>query len=264
VTCRWDSDAGDYLVDGEPCRTDDYGDATKHCTARRTCSNHVGPGEITCAKCVGRSRMDLRRIVELAPLAMTQAIAVGVESEAANLAGPAADVEAWSWRKVTAKQGLVWHASLVEDDDDFHPYTVLTRWEFMLREDYGQQRSDATSIASAGAYLERTLGRMAQDEAQDFPLFAREVRACRNHLDAVLRNSSQPERGAPCPDCKEGGKVVRMSREYGHWCDDPACTRQFHYLDESGDRWVCPANRDHWRTHDEYVRWIEERTKVGA
>jgi hypothetical protein len=157
VTCRWDSDAGDYLVDGEPCRTDDYGDATKHCTARRTCSNHVGPGEITCAKCVGRSRMDLRRIVELAPLAMTQAIAVGVESEAANLAGPAADLRvfearrsisrAWiythvrqsarDWcedpecarRHFKTQDGDRWHkrgienalADLLEDDDEFIP-----------------------------------------------------------------------------------------------------------------------------------------------
>ena len=61
---------------------------------------------------------DLRRIPQLAALMLPVALGVGVNSEAANMAGPAADPEAWSWRKVTAKQGGPWHLSLVEDDDD--------------------------------------------------------------------------------------------------------------------------------------------------
>jgi hypothetical protein len=261
MSCRWDRDAEEYLNDGEPCRVDDYGDPTRHCTARRSCAQHVGEGEITCARCLGRTRTDVRRIVALSPLMVVQALGSGVDSEAANLAGPAADPESWSWHKISARQGRIWHVSLVEDDDDEHPYTVLTRWEFMLREDYDQPRPDATSIVSAGEYLDRVLHRMAQDPEQDFGLFAREMRQCRNHLEAVIRNSATPERGAPCPDCKEAGHVVRMSREYGHWCDDPLCER-FHHADDSDDRWVCPRDRDHWRTHEDYCRWIEERTQV--
>lgn len=270
--CRWDSDREDYLIDGEPCRHDAYGDPTKHCTSRRTCSEHIGWGELACARCIGRSRIDLRRIVELAPLTMTQALGMGVNSEAANLAGPAADVEAWSWLKVAAKQGVVWHLSLIEDDDDFHPYTVLTRWEFMLREDYDQRRDDATSVVSAGEYLERTLGRLAHDDEQDFPLFAREIRRCRNHLEVVLRNSQAKERGAPCPDCAKVGKVIRMSRSYGHHCDDPGCEKLDYSVvddyetgekvpDTSGDWWTCP--RGHSRNHEDYTRWVEERTMAG-
>ncbi len=274
--CRWNADAGDYLIDGEPCRTDTYGDATRHCTARRTCSEHVGWGELVCARCIGRTRADIRRIVDLAPLTLVQALGTGVDSEAANLAGPATDAESWSWRKITAKQGRIWHASLIEDDDDHHPYTVLTRWEFMLREDYTQQRDDATSTITAGDYLLRTLHRLAHDEQQDFPLFAREIRRCRNHLEAVLRNSAGAERGAPCPRCMEDEKVVRLSRDYGHWCADPECQQQFHYStvvdsltrelvpDTSGDWWTCPANREHRWSHQDYVKWVEERTRVGA
>lgn len=261
--CRYDRDTEQYLNNGEPCRTDDYGDPTRHCQSRRSCANHIGHGEQTCARCVGRTRTDVRRIVELAPLMGIQALGRGVNSEAANLAGPAADAESWSWHKVAAKQGIIWHASLIEDDDDHHPYTVLTRWEFMLREDYEQPREDATSTTSAGDYLERTLHRLAQDDGQDWPLFAREMRLCREHLEDVLANSGKPERGAPCPDCRNDGHVIRMTREFGHWCWAATCER-IHYADDTGDRWVCPRNRDHWRTHAEYVRWVEERTKVGA
>jgi hypothetical protein len=261
MTCRWDREAEAYLVDGEPCRTDDYGDPTVHCTARRICANHIGRGEITCARCVGRARAIVRRLVGIAPLLEVRAIAAGVDSEALNLAGPAADAEAWSWRKITAKQGRVWHVSLMEEDDDFHPYTVLTRWEFMLREDYDQPRSDPTSVSSAGSYLERILHRMAQDPEQDFPLFAREVRKCLQHVEAVLQNSQAPERGAPCPDCLTDGRVVKLSREYPHYCEDADCERM-HYADDSADRWVCP--RGHWRSHEDYQRWIEERSEVAG
>jgi len=269
--CRWDRDREEYLRDDEPCKVDDYGDPTRHCTARRSCANHVGVAELTCARCVGRTRAYVRRIVALAPLMVVQALDVGVDSEAANLAGPACDTESWSWHKIAARQGAIWHVSLIEDDDDHHPYTVLSRWEFMLREDYDQPRATATSITSAGDYLDRVLPRLAQDDEQDFPLFAREMRQCRNHLESVLRNSATPEVGAPCPTCREDGRVVRMAREYGHYCDDPECDRiNYSTLldhdtledvpDTHGDRWVCPRNRAHWRSHEDYVRWIEERT----
>jgi hypothetical protein len=260
--CRWDHAQGVYLHDGEPCRTDEYGDPTVHCTARRSCANHVGRGELTCARCIARTRADLGRIVALEPLLTTAALAAGVNSEAANLAGPATDAEAWSWHKVSAKQGRYWHASLIEDDDEHHPYAVLTRWEFMLREDYEQPRSDETSTCRARAYLDLVLHRLAQDHAQDWTLFAREIRACREHLEAVLGNSLKPETGAPCPDCKAAGHVVPMRREYPHWCEADDCER-FHYADESYDRWVCPRDRDHWRTHEDYSRWVEERRMMA-
>lgn len=258
--CRYDRDRGDYLVDGDPCRVDEYGDPTHHCTATRTCANHVGEGELTCARCIGRARANLRRIPVVSRLMMLVALEDGVDSEAANLAGPAADPEAWSWRKIAARQGRAWHLSLVEDDDEEHPYLVLGRWDLMLREDYGHPSDDPLTIPSAAAYIERQLGRVAQDDGQDFPLLAREIRKCRNHLERVLRTAMMKQRGAPCPDCttEETGVGPRLVREYGHWCEDPDCEK-LHYTDDSADRWVCPRNRDHWWMHEDYDRWIEER-----
>lgn len=271
MTCRYDRDAEDYLDDGEPCRRDSYGDPTHHCTARRTCAQHVGKGELTCARCIGRTRTDLRRILDVAALMPEEAIETGVNSEAANLAGPAADPEAWTWRKVAARQGRAWHLSLVEDDDEQHPYLVLGRWDLMIREDYAQPSDKPVTIGNAWAYLDARLGKIAQDPEQDFPLFAREIRKCRTHLENVLRDSQAPERGEPCPECAKDGKVIRLQREYGHWCTDGLCEQQFHYAtildgetgeskpDTSGDWWVCPRDREHAWTHKDYEAWVEER-----
>jgi hypothetical protein len=292
--CRWDRDAEDYLIDGKPCRTDDYGDPTRHCTARRTCSEHIGPDELTCPKCLGRTKVVVRRIVELAPLMPIQAVRAGVDSDAANLAGPAADPRVFEARRAIGRawiysniqqsardwcenpdcqrrhfktaDGARWHkrgienalADLLPDDDDQHPYVVLTRWHMMLAEDYGHTLPEQMTIADSGAYLIRNLGRMAQDPGQDFPLFRREMRTCRDFMEAVIRNSPSRERGAPCPDCSKVGRVVRLQRDYGHWCTREDCAK-LHYLDDSGDRWVCPHDSDHWMTPEGYAQWLKDR-----
>ena len=261
MNCRWSAELKDYVLpDGEPCRVDDYGDPTRHCQTTRSCSMHVAEGELCCARCLGRARTNLRRIPAVSRLMMLIALEDGVESEAANLAGPAADPEAWSWRKVAARQGKSWHLSLVEDDDEEHPALVLGRWDMMLREDYGHPSDTPLTIVNAADYLDRQLGRVAQDEDQDFPLMAREIRKCRNHLERVLRTAQSRQRGAPCPECtsEETGVGPRLVREYGHWCEAEECER-LHYLDDSADMWVCPRNRAHAWTVEAYSNWIEQR-----
>lgn len=264
--CKWDRDAEAYLIDGEPCKRDEYGDPTKHCTARRSCAQHIAPDELTCARCLGRVRQNLRRIPDLAALMAILAVEQGVNSEAANLAGPAADPEAWSWRKVAARQGRSWHLSLVEDDDEEHPYLVLGRWDMMLREDYNQPSDKPVTVGNAAAYLDRILNRVAQDDGQDFPQFAREIRKCREHLEYVLSVHQAKQRGAPCPDCTKPDEGVgpRLVRVYGHWCTDDDCSK-LHYLDDIADRWVCPREPDqHVWTVEDYSKWIEERHKAVA
>lgn len=262
-TCRYDREAGTYLADGEPCKTDEYGDPTRHCTARRSCSVHVGDDELTCPRCIGRARASIGWIVNLSALMPTEALSAGVNSEAANLAGPAADPEAWSWRKVAARQGVAWHVSLLEDDDEHHPLTVLGRWAMMLAEDWGHDLP-RLDVATAAAYLDRNLSRLANDPEQDFPLFASEVRKCRTHLESVLHNSGKLDQGAPCPSCAEAGeKAPRLRRQFGHWCEDPTCEK-VHYADDSGDRWVCPRNREHYWDEAGYRQRVDEWWKESA
>lgn len=260
MSCRYDREAKDYLKpDGDPCRTDDYGDPTRHCTARRGCAMHIGDGELTCARCVGRTRTDLRQIAGLAALMLPEAIARGsVECEAADLAGPNADPAVTSWRRIdTARMsgGLIGDG--IEDTD---PTNLLGIWQLALSEDYGHPLPDRITLGTAVAYLERTLHVVAQDEHQDFPLLARELRSCRGRLEAVLRNSRSNERGAPCPECTsdETGVGPRLVREYAHWCEDEDCEK-FHYADDSADRWVCPRDRGHWWDIEAYSNYVEER-----
>jgi hypothetical protein len=273
-TCKWDRDVEDYLTDGKPCKRDEYGDPTRHCTARRTCSQHVGWNEITCARCLSRTRQNIRRVVDLAPLMLTVALGAGVNSEAANLAGPSVDPRAWSERRVAMSRHLdAWtdlgriterqhtHAlAAMPEDDELHPYGLLTRWQAMLSEDYGHDLPERMTTTGAADYLDRNLGRIAQDEHQDFALLAREIRTCRHHLESVMRNSTRPERGAPCPACADQRPeqaAQRLTRTYGHWCDDLDCTR-LHYDDDSDDVWTCPRDRGHWWSEEDYRRWVAD------
>lgn len=272
TSCRWNQDAGDYLTDdGKSCKRDDYGDPTRHCTAKRRCSHHVGWNELSCGRCIADVRNDIRAIRDLSALLPVAAMSDGVNSEAANLSGPAADYRVFSARRALDRAWLMAHipdqnleramAALLPDDDEWHPYGVLTRWQMMLSQDYGHDVPEKLTISDAAAYLDRHLHKVAQDDEQDFPLLRREVRTCRQHLETVLHNSSRKERGAPCPLCSTGEpKVfVRLQLEHGHWCIDPDCER-IHYADSSGDRWVCPKNREHAWTEAAYRAYVEERS----
>uniref|UniRef100_UPI003F52F80E hypothetical protein n=1 Tax=Nocardioides sp. BYT-33-1 TaxID=3416952 RepID=UPI003F52F80E len=87
-------------------------------------------------------------------------------------------------------------------------------------------------------------------------------------LESVLHNSTRPDRGAFCPDCKaDGHGLHRLVRQYGHWCDDEECDK-VHYDDDSGDTWRCPRDREHTWTHEHYEKWLAPRQRrserIGA
>lgn len=231
-----------------------------HCTARRNCTWHLSAGELTCGRCLAAVRRDLRWIASLAALLPTAALGDGVNSEAANLSGPSVDPEAWSWRKAAARSGKGWHLSLIEEDDEHHPERVLGTWERMLREDYDQPTDAPLSVADAAAYLDRNLHRVAHDDGQDFTLLGRELKKCRQHLESVLHNDTNPERGIPCPTCTsdEAGLGPRLVRHYPHWCNDEDCQR-LHRADDADDVWQCPREAKHVWSHEDYDRRLVER-----
>ena len=264
MSCRYDREAKQYFrEDGMACVTDDYGDPTRHCTAKRTCSQHIAHGELTCARCLGRTRNDLRQIVNLTALMLPEAVARGsVNTEVANLAGPSADPLVESWRRINRAKAT--GSTIGDGADETDPTAVLGIWQAMLSEDYDHELPDRITLGTASGYLERNLHVIAQDPEQDFPLLARELRSCRAHLETALRNDRSSERGAPCPDCTspESGVGPRLVRQYAHWCEDEDCDRM-HYADDSADEWVCPRNRDHRWDHESYVRWVETRRAAG-
>lgn len=236
----------------------------KHCTARKGCSWHVP--EQTCGRCINAARLDLRWIGDLASLMPTAAIADGVNSEAAMLAGPGANYATFSARRTIAKRWIFEHipegkweaafAGLLADDDEHHAHNVLTRWQMMIAEDYGHPLPERLNTTGAIGYLDRNLARIAQDETQDFPLLARELKKCRQHMESVLHNDTRPDRGAPCPACHDEGiaKPPRLTRVYAErWEAD----------DDSRDQWTCPRSREHsWKEKD-YRGWVEDRVTVA-
>lgn len=278
-SCKWDREADDYMNDGEPCRRDEYGDPTRHCTARRTCSAHIGSDELTCPRCIGRTRATLRRIPTLAALMLPVAITRGVNSEAANLAGPSADPRSWTERRIAMRSHLaaweitgriseqqhMYARTTMEDDDEHHPLNVLGRWALMLAEDYAHDLPARLTVTNAAEYLDRQLSRIANDPEQDWALLVSEMRKCRQHLESALSVLAHIERGVPCPECtsEQTGVGPRLVRAFGHWCDDPDCER-INYADDSADIWVCPRDRNHEWSHEDYTLRLEERKKATA
>ena len=104
------------------------------------------------------------------------------------LSAPAADYRVFSARRTINRQWLMANIpernleralkAYLEDDDVWHPYSVLTRWHLMIAEDYGHALVDHLSISDSAAYLDRHLPRIAQDDEQDFPLLRRELEKC--------------------------------------------------------------------------------------
>lgn len=251
----------------EPCTHDNQGNPVRHCEARDSCTSHLQPEETkTCARCVGRTRRDLQQIEELTAHAYLEAIAAGVDSEAAALTGPAVDQVQWDRRKTKIRLALLRlpadklpDPALLERyrDDRHHPYAVLARWEHTYRHAYGQPTTLRSTLSSARKYLDGMLDTIAQDPNEDFPQFASEIARCRAHLEATIADSRKPERGAPCPLCPEDLtadppiRKPRLIRRYGHWCAREDCRRE-HDATGASDHWICPNNDDHRWTEAEY------------
>lgn len=219
----------------EPC-------PERHC--RRCGRAHVtvdGRGtDETCGPCLADTRDSLAHCW-VTPELLAEALTAGPTSEAAMLIGPAADPETWQRRHrlhVNAAVGtderhpahralLAW----MEDcRDERHPLWVLGTWEQMVRDHLDQPAPEGrVTGAAARAYLNGHLSRLAHDPEFPFEDLARDLSACREHLETAARNSSRPETGAPCLSCGRASLV----KDYGEKADDLI-------------RWVCPRCQQWW------------------
>lgn len=237
----------------EPCTNDANGNPVRHCGIRRRCTEHLEPGEYACPKCLGLIRGNMREIVECMAAMPHEAVFAGIESEAANLAGPHADVIVASWRLVNlSRQGV----DKIEELDELDPYTALSRRERMIREDYGHDSDILCSPTLSGAvkYIDLMLTRMARDEQQTLVVAElMDVTAkVRGHVEAVLHASRSPERGAPCTICAPPAPRLRK--------------RFLHYdLTGASDVWECPADPNgHWWYEAEYRLWVTDDYLANA
>jgi hypothetical protein len=179
---------------------------------------------------------------------------VGVESEAADLAGPVANVITSRWRRVNAAQNGGW----VEETDWTNPGVVLGEWERMIREDLGHDSLTLVSdtLMGSAAYLGWVLTDLARDDGQALVLaeLGAALHRTRSHLESVRHDGADVERGAPCPVCSEGldpegdEKAPRLVRKYATWDQSGAC-----------DSWRCPRDSDHtWSEADYRLRIADD------
>lgn len=200
----------------------------RHCT----CRAHLDAGEYACPKCVGKVRSDLIDIERLMAAMPTEAVHRGVNSEAMMLVGPGADPEAWAWRRAAqaAREDVL--LSSLEDADPHHPRTVLGFWEVAFREDYEQPTELEWTLSRCVDYLTGRLTTLGRDDEQDFPAFAREVRTCRSHMEAVLHDQAMGDpANVGCFDC--GSQLERKLTTSGFedvWTCK-SCRRRYTYAE---------------------------------
>lgn len=270
-SCRYDRESKKHLtrehltecVDPEckgcrPC-THEEGSPVRHCRTRLRCTSHLGWTDQTCPECLGKIRGNLTGLVETLALMPEEAEEQGVNSEAANLAGPHADYVRAQWRLINADRA----GEKVEELDMTDPYTCLTLHERTIREDLGHDETllVSDSVAGSAGYLSWVLTDLARAEEHIETLSALMADSGRllAHAEAARSNSRTPERGIPCPECVDAEKdAPRLVRHYGHWCVKQGCDR-LHYLDDSGDVWRCPREPDHEWSHVDYEARLTER-----
>ena len=284
MICRYDTQAKAHLIDGEPCKRDEHGNPVRHCRARVRCTSHLGWDEYACPECAGKTRANLESIVDLMALMPDEAVERGVDSEAANIAGPHADFVSAGWRLVN--QGVP--GDKVRDElDMLDPYTCLTYHERVIREEMNHDGLTLVSptVSDSAGYLMWVLTDLTRSEegAEMLRGLLGDTMRLRRHMEAVLLDSRTPERGAPCPACVDvlaelraqleadgvpkeewaKGKAPRLVRVYSHWCDREACEK-IHVADDSADVWRCPQDETHEWSHETYTRWVEERERMRA
>lgn len=190
---------------------------------RGDCETHA---VTVCPSCVGKVREHLTEIARLAgaPI-VAEALSKGIDSEAADLLGPAANPAAWRQR------GRYGHRYEPDSrEGELHPEWVLGRFDLLVTEHLGHTRTTRVTVASAADYLGRNLHYLAADLEFDFPDMASDLADCRAHLDRVLHDGEQVETGAPCMTCRVPLRLVRGERD---------------------DRWSCPRCRQE-SSEDQY------------
>jgi transposase-like protein len=238
-SCHWDLRAGQRMLRTHRAECEDAACPgclpcpERHCQVCRHAHVTVdGHGhDRTCATCLAGSRQALQQLGTLAARMLGEAIVHGVRSHASMLAGPAADVEAWGYRRMSALAGRIDAAWLEDCRDEQHPSWVVGTWDLLARDHLGHER-DRPTLSEARGYLDHHLTRLAHDAAFDFAEMATALTDCVRHLEDVLRDGEREQTGAPCPACGR----ARLVKVFG--------------LAEKDDRWSCPRCAQRWTDHD--------------
>lgn len=200
--------------------------------------------EQTCAECVAATRDDLRTIAAMCDALPAEVIHRGIESEAMVLLGPVADPEAWGHIDASVRVGRLPAGYIDAADNDRHALIVLGTWEMVWRDHLDQPTALKATLPRLVDYLDRQLHIMAAEPYVPFEDFARDLRGCRSHLEAVLHDGEQRDTGAPCMTCE-----IPLRREWGKLV--------------TADGWRCPRCRE-WRSDEDYRRNVAHLHRKNA
>lgn len=172
-----------------------------------------------CEGCLTDTRDALKAIpIRYAELT-SEVVVKGVQSEAAMLHGPAANPEAWLQR---GRYGHVYVADARLGEN--HPAWVLGSWQYRYRAEFGHEMPTEFTIPDAADYLDRNLAYLSGYPDLPFDDFARDVRACNAHIEAVLRDQAFGDRAnVNCFKC--GGPLERKLTQARGFEDVWTCQR---------------------------------------
>lgn len=174
-----------------------------------------------CPACLADVRETLHEISRLCEALPGEANARGIDSEAMNLLGPAADPEARGHLEASYRAGRLpegWletgkhgkHCPLLVNEactgcsgDELHPLIICGKWMGNYLEAFDHDEPARVTVPGALSYLIRNLDHIATEDDIPFKQFRDELTACLNHLEQVLRDGDQVEPGSPCLVCKK-------------------------------------------------------------
>jgi hypothetical protein len=113
-------------------------------------------------------------------------------------------------------------------------------WRSELEHDDGEK----VTLVEATRYLDEHMSQMGAWPWIPFEDFARDLRRCRTHLEAVLHDGEQRDTGAPCMTCN-----TPLVREWGKLA--------------AADGWRCPKCKE-WRSDEDYRRNVAQLHRTEA
>jgi hypothetical protein len=204
----------------------------------------------TCAECMAETREALHDIARMTDALPEEVEHRGVEGEAMMLLGPVADPEAFGHMSASVAAGRVSPDYLADAIGETHPVWVLGTWDMRWRDALDHDTTELVTLAASVDYLDRTMTYMGGYPHVSFEDFARDLRRCRTHLEAVLHDGEQVDQGAPCMSCG-----ARLERTWG--------------TDAKGDGWSCPRCKQTstdaqyrfavMHLHRESAEWLTDR-----
>jgi hypothetical protein len=195
--------------------------------------------------------------------------------DATVLLGPRADVEAWSYVKLSALMGRLnlghkeasphqrrIEAEAIDHDELEPPLAFLAGWVDIIRRDRGQD--DTERLATIGGeirYLRAALDWITATDHDDTKepwwdqaeQFVDQLHNVRMKLEDVLLEGERDDTGAPC--LGEHCDGVRLVKQWAGSQDNP--------LPERFDTWKCPRCKRRY-TADEYSNACKQASRLYA